>query len=25
VASGNYVYVLRFGNFSKSAKMTLLK
>jgi hypothetical protein len=25
VASGNYIYMLRFGNFSKSAKMTLLK
>ncbi|MBL1214744.1 MAG: T9SS type A sorting domain-containing protein [Ignavibacteriae bacterium] len=25
VASGNYIYTLRFGNFSKSAKMTLLK
>jgi hypothetical protein len=25
VASGNYIYTLKFGNFSKSAKMTLLK
>jgi hypothetical protein len=25
VASGNYIYTLKFGNFTKSAKMTLLK
>jgi hypothetical protein len=25
VASGNYVYTLKFGNFTKSAKMMLLK
>jgi len=25
VASGNYIYTLKFGNFTKSGKMTLLK
>ncbi len=25
VASGNYIYTLRFGNYTKSGKMTLLK
>ena len=25
VASGNYIYTLKYGNFQKSAKMTLLK
>ena len=25
VASGNYVYTLKFGNFTKTAKMTLLR
>ena len=25
VASGNYIYTLKYGNFHKSVKMTLLK